>query len=212
LLVAPTAFLTLFMLESFHTKSTVENSIKSSVLINKLLPQVRNEESNSRSSMKDDEIFVNVPEIQIDQLLDQLDFVVKDNIEPKERFKRSNAIEHLSTKDIIHLIELLNSIQYHGKNANDISKEYQTKLNNVMDTLGLRKKRDTQESIYKESKNAKVAHDENNPYYVENDFQESTIYRLLSILDNLQSGGIGLDEVDEYDRNILNYFMDLEGL
>ena len=79
-----------------------------------------------------------------------------------------------------------------------------------MDTLGLRKKRDTQESIYKESKNAKVAHD--NPYYVENDFQESTIYRLLSILDNLQSGGIGLDEVDEYDRNILNYFMDLEGL
>ena len=81
-----------------------------------------------------------------------------------------------------------------------------------MDTLGLRKKRDIQESFYKESKNAEVAHDENNPYYVENDFQESTIYRLLSILDNLQSGGIGLDEVDDYDRNILNYFMDLEGL
>ena len=81
-----------------------------------------------------------------------------------------------------------------------------------MDTLGLRKKRDTQELFHKESKNDKVAHDENNPYYVENDFQESTIYRLLSILDNLQSGGIGLDEVDEYDRNILNYFMDLEGL
>ena len=82
-----------------------------------------------------------------------------------------------------------------------------------MDTLGLRKKRDTQESFYEESKNAKVAHDDkHNPYSVENDFQESTIYRLLSILDNLQSGGIGLDEVDDYDRNILNYFMDLEGL
>ena len=85
LLVAPTAFLTLFMLESFHSKLTVENSIKSSVLISKLLPQVKNEDSNSRSSMKDDEIFVNVPEIQIDQLLDQLDFVVKSNKEPNER-------------------------------------------------------------------------------------------------------------------------------
>ena len=59
--------------------------MKSSVLISKLLPQVKNEESNSRSSMKDDEIFVNVPEIQIDQLLDQLDFVVKDNKEPNAR-------------------------------------------------------------------------------------------------------------------------------
>ena len=85
LLVAPTAFLTLFMLESFHSKLTVENPIKSSALISKLLPQVKNEDSNSRSSMKDDEIFVNVPEIQIDQLLDQLDFVVKSNKEPNER-------------------------------------------------------------------------------------------------------------------------------
>ena len=80
-----------------------------------------------------------------------------------------------------------------------------------MDTLGLRKKRDTKESFYKESKNAEVAHDDRSDY-VENDFQESTIYRLLSILDDLQNGGISLDEVDDYDRNILNYFMDLEGL
>ena len=80
-----------------------------------------------------------------------------------------------------------------------------------MDTLGLRKKRDTKESFYKESKNTEVAHDDRSDY-VENDFQESTIYRLLSILDDLQNGGISLDEVDDYDRNILNYFMDLEGL
>ena len=85
LLVAPTAFLTLFMLESFHSKSTVETPIKSSVLISKLIPQVKNEDSNSRSSMKDDEIFINVPEIQIDQLLDHLDFVVNENKEQNER-------------------------------------------------------------------------------------------------------------------------------
>jgi len=211
LLVAPTAFLTLFMLESFHSKSTVETPIKSSILISKLLPHVKDENLNSGSSMKDDEIFINVPEIQIDQLLDQLEFFVNKKKEPNQRLKRSNAIEQLSTKDIIHLIELLNSIQYHGKNAQDISKEYQTKLNNVMDTLGLRKKRDTKESFYNESKNAEVAHDDRSGY-VENDFQESTIYRLLSILDDLQNGGISLNEVDDYDRNILNYFMDLEGL
>ena len=75
-----------------------------------------------------------------------------------------------------------------------------------MDTLGLRKKRDTKKSFYNESKNAEVAHDDRSGY-VENDFQESTIYRLLSILDDLQNGGISLDEVDDYDRNILNYFI-----
>ena len=85
LLVAPTAFLTLFMLESFHTKSTVETPIKSSVLISKLLPKVKDVDLNSGSSMKDDEILVNVPEIQIDQLLDRLDFSVNENKEPNER-------------------------------------------------------------------------------------------------------------------------------
>ena len=67
------------------------------------------------------------------------------------------------------------------------------------------------DTTYQESKDTELVGENKDDYSV-NIFQESTLYRLLSILDNIQSGGISLEEIDEYDRDTFNYFMDLEGL
>ena len=86
-----------------------------------------------------------------------------------------------------------------------------------MDSIGIghsRKKRNARKNddgTYKDSKDNEMV-DENENNYANKIFQESTLYRLLSILDNLQSGGIGLEEIDQYDTDTLNYFLDLEGL
>ena len=79
-----------------------------------------------------------------------------------------------------------------------------------MDTLGMRKKRDTSSVFHQRSKNDDMTQDKTD--FINKVLQESTLYRLLSILDNLQNGGIDLDDIADYDKNTLNYIMDLEGL
>ena len=83
-----------------------------------------------------------------------------------------------------------------------------------MDRMGMRKKRDTHpmdDSFDLESEDKEIFHDDQS-VYINKAFQESTLYRLLSILDNLQNGGMDLRDIDDYDSDTLNYFMDLEGL
>ena len=83
-----------------------------------------------------------------------------------------------------------------------------------MDRMGMRKKRDTRpmdDSFDLESEDKEIFHDDQS-VYINKAFQESTLYRLLSILDNLQNGGMDLGDIDDYDSDTLNYFMDLEGL
>ena len=86
-----------------------------------------------------------------------------------------------------------------------------------MDSMGIgssRKKRSSgknYDTTYQDSKDTELVSENKDDYSV-NIFQESTLYRLLSILDNIQSGGISLEEIDKYDRDTFNYFMDLEGL
>ena len=83
-----------------------------------------------------------------------------------------------------------------------------------MDRMGMRKKRDTHpvdDSFELESEDKEIFHDDQSEY-INKAFQESTLYRLLSILDNLQNGGMDLGDIDDYDSDTLNYFMDLEGL
>ena len=86
-----------------------------------------------------------------------------------------------------------------------------------MDSMGIgssRKKRSSgknYDTTYQESKDNEIVGENKDDYSI-NIFQESTLYRLLSILDNIQSGGISLEEIDKYDRDTFNYFMDLEGL
>ena len=83
-----------------------------------------------------------------------------------------------------------------------------------MDRMGMRKKRDTRpvdDSFDLESEDKEIFHDDQS-VYINKSFQESTLYRLLSILDNLQNGGMDLGDIDDYDSDTLNYFMDLEGL
>ena len=80
-----------------------------------------------------------------------------------------------------------------------------------MDTLGMRKKRDTSSVFHQRSKNDDMTHDDKTDF-INQVLQESTLYRLLSILDNLQNGGIDLHDIADYDKNTLNYIMDLEGL
>ena len=80
--------------------------------------------------------------------------------------------------------------------------------------MGMRKKRDTHpmdDSFDLESEDKEIFHDDQS-VYINKAFQESTLYRLLSILDNLQNGGMDLRDIDDYDSDTLNYFMDLEGL
>ena len=85
LLVAPTAFVTLFVFESFQSKSVERFPIKSSILMSKLLPQVNNEAIDSISKMDSDEILINVPDVKVDQLLDQLGISSNPNQEPNNR-------------------------------------------------------------------------------------------------------------------------------
>ena len=40
----------------------------------------------------------------------------------------------------------------------------------------------------------------------------ATLQRLIYLLDTLQTGEVGLDEISGDDIDIFNYFMDLEGL
>ena len=82
LLVAPTAFVTLVVFESFQSKSVERLPIKSSILMSKLLPQ---EAIDSKSIMESDEILINVPDVKLDQLLDQLDISSNPNQEPTNR-------------------------------------------------------------------------------------------------------------------------------
>ena len=83
-----------------------------------------------------------------------------------------------------------------------------------MDRMGMRKKRDTRpedDSFNLEFESKEVSHDDQS-VYINKAFQESTLYRLLSILDSLQSGGMDLGDINDNDSDTLNYFMDLEGL
>ena len=83
-----------------------------------------------------------------------------------------------------------------------------------MDRMGMRKKRDTRpmdDSFDLESEDKMIFYDDHS-VYMNKAFQESTLYRLLRILDNLQNGGMDLEDIDDYDSDTLNYFMDLEGL
>ena len=75
----------------------------------------------------------------------------------------------------------------------------------------MRKKRDTGSVFHPGSKNNDMTHYDKTDF-INKILQESTLYRLLSILDNLQNGGIDLDDIADYDKNTLNYLMDLEGL
>ena len=72
LLVAPTAFMTIFLLESFRTKSVDGYPNQSSVFIRKLLPQLKGDSLQSMPALKHDDILVNVPDAEIDQPSGQL--------------------------------------------------------------------------------------------------------------------------------------------
>ena len=82
LLVAPTAFVTIFLLESFQPKSVDGHSNQPSVFISKLLPQLKDKTLQSRPTLEYEEILVNVPDAQIDQFSDQLDISNNKKQEP----------------------------------------------------------------------------------------------------------------------------------
>ena len=82
LLVAPTAFVTIFLLESFQTKSLDGYPNQSSVLIRKLLPQLKDESLQSMPALKHDDILVNVPDVEIDQPSDESDISSNNKQEP----------------------------------------------------------------------------------------------------------------------------------
>ena len=90
LLVAPTAFVTLFVFESFQSKSVERFPIKSSILMSKLLPQINDEAIDSKSTMEFDEILINVPDVKIDQLL------LRSHFESKAHFIGDKKSEILS--------------------------------------------------------------------------------------------------------------------
>ena len=53
--------------------------------MSKLLPQVKDEAIDSKSTMESDEILISVPDVKMDQLLDQLDISSNPNQEPTNR-------------------------------------------------------------------------------------------------------------------------------
>ena len=120
----------------------------------------------------------------------------------------SNALDQLSTKDIHHLIQLLDSIQRHEKSLEDISEEDETRLNYLMDHFGIGHIRERRSVTSKNS----VLGEESQDKDFDLKTSIATLYRLIYLLDSLQTGEMSIDEITGEDRDVFNYFMDLEGI
>ena len=114
----------------------------------------------------------------------------------------------MSTKDIQHLLQLLDSIQHQEKGLDDISEEDETRLNYLMDHFGIGHIRERRSVAITNS----IPGEENHGHDSNMKMSIATLYRLIYLLDSLQTGDMSIDEITGDDRDVFNYFMDLEGI
>ena len=90
----------------------------------------------------------------------------------------------------------------------DISEEDENRLNYLMDHFGIGQIREKRSLTTKNIIPGDEIEDKD--YKLTTSIE--TLYRLIDLLDSLQTGEMSIDEISEGDRDIFNYFMGLEGI
>lgn len=227
LLVVPTVFMTLFIFGSFQA-NTMKVQQQSSALLAKIRPS-----NLGHGKIISSPIIVKYSELTVDienDSTDEMRLLVKNPgnaIEQQNNHRIQRSVEVImqrySTKDIVHLIDVLQAIQIGEQNLDNISEKDKIDLNYLMDNFGIeyaraRRSVSLHES-YEDPDESYVLTTENYGDYSPNvdeplnvRLSTTTLYRLIDILNDLDMGKIKIDDVDYADSNIFNSLMDMFGM